>query len=407
MIAPAIPVNEVERQQAVEKYNLLDTMPEERYDNITAIVAAICDAPIALITLVDKGRNFIKSGHGLDLRESPRPISFCGHAILEDSIMIVKDARDDARFFNNPIVKEMKAIFYAGVPLVDSNGYKLGTLCVYDHEPRVLNEAQKTALNAMAKQVMYLFEERYKNIQLEALKQELLLRNVELKDFAGIVSHDLKAPLSNINMIVTMLSKDANVTASAKSMEYVGYLNDATTTMASYIDGMLTFYKSDELANADFSHVSFVDLMEDLITMCKVDDSVVINYAPEYDVSIYSSDQALHQILLNLITNAIKYNDKKQTIVEVCFRESETDYHIEVHDNGMGISEDKISTVFQLFTTARESDKYGNKGTGIGLATVSRLLEQLGGKIDVTSTFGEGCTFKLHIPKNSLAQLLS
>jgi signal transduction histidine kinase len=407
MIAPAIPVNELQRQQAVDKYNLLDTMPEERYDSITAIVAAICNAPIALITLMDKGRTFIKSGHGVELTESPRPISFCGHAILEDSIMVVKDAREDPRFHDNPIVKEMKAIFYAGVPLIDSNGYKLGTLCVYDHEPRELNESQITALSAMAKQVMYLFEERYKNIQLEALKQELLLRNNELKDFAGIVSHDLKAPLSNINMIATMLGKDCSVSKSPKAMKYVGYLNDATTTMASYIDGMLTFYKSDELTNAAFNHVSFVDLMEDLITMCKIDDSVVINYSPEHDVSIYSSDQALHQILLNLITNAIKYNDKKQTIVDVCFRESETDYHIEVHDNGMGISEDKITTVFQLFTTARESDKYGNKGTGIGLATVSRLLEQLGGKIDVTSTFGKGCTFKLHIPKNSLAQLLT
>jgi signal transduction histidine kinase len=208
-------------------------------------------------------------------------------------------------------------------------------------------------------------------------------------------------------MIATMLSKDASVTASPKSMEYVGYLNDATTTMASYIDGMLTFYKSDELTNADFNHVSFVDLMEDLITMCKIDDSVVINYTPEHDVCIYSSDQALHQILLNLITNAIKYNDKTQTVVEVRFRESDTNYHLEVHDNGMGIHEDKIATVFQLFTTASESDKFGNKGTGIGLATVSRLLEQLGGKIEVTSTFGEGSTFKLHIPKNSLAQLLS
>jgi len=401
MIASAIPKDELQRQQAVDKYNLLDTMPEERYDNITSIIAAICDAPIALITLLDKERNFIKSGYGLHLSESPRALSFCGHAILENDVMIVKDARLDVRFKNSPVVTEMKAIFYAGAQLVDSNGYKLGTLCVYDHKPRELTPAQLKALNAMAQQVMHLFEERYKNLQLEKLQLELKQRNQELKDFAGVVSHDLKAPLSNINMIATVLGKDAAVKSSVKALEYVAYLHDAATTMASYIDGMLTFYKSDELAGSDFTQISFIDLMEDLIAMSKVDDSVVIHYTPENDVSIYSSDQALHQVLLNLITNAIKYNDKEKTVIEVRFRESETCYHLAVHDNGSGIAKEKIPTIFQLFTIASDADKYGNRGTGIGLATVSRLLEQLGGAISVDSELGKGSIFQVNIPKVS------
>lgn len=404
MIASATPKDELQRQQAVDKYNLLDTMPEERYDNITSIIAAICDAPIALITLLDKERSFIKSGYGTQLSESPRSLSFCGHAILENDVMIVKDARLDVRFQNSVVVTEMNAVFYAGAQLIDSNGYKLGTLCVYDHIPRELSPSQLKALNAMAQQVMHLFEERYKNLQLEKLQLELKNRNQELKDFAGVVSHDLKAPLSNINMIATVLGKDAAVMSSFKAVEYLGFLHDAATTMASYIDGMLTFYKSDEFTSTGFTQISFMDLMEDLIAMSKVDDSVVINYTPENDVSIYSSDQALHQVLLNLITNAIKYNDKEKTVIDVCFSESETSYHLAVHDNGLGISKEKIPTIFQLFTVACDTDKHGNRGTGIGLATVARLLEQLGGTISVDSEIGKGSVFLVRIPKISEIQ---
>lgn len=399
MIAPLLAENEYKRQQAVEKYHLLDTMPEDRYDNITTIVAAICDVPIALITLLDKDRNFIKSGYGVDLIETPRVTSFCGHAILEDEVMIVEDARNDPRFKDNPIVANMNIVFYAGAQLIDLNGFKLGTLCVYDFKPRELTMEQLKALNAMAQQVMYLFEERYKNIQLEKLQTTLQLRNQELKDFAGIVSHDLKAPLSNIKMIASVLGTDTVFSASPKATQYIGYLQEASTSMATYIDGMLTFYKSDELTSEDFTQVSFIDLMEDLITLCKVDDNLTINYEPETDVTIYSSDLALHQILLNLITNAIKYNDKEKTIIDIRFRESETHYSLTVKDNGMGIPKDKISNIFQLFKTATEQDKFGNRGTGIGLATVSRLLEHLGGTIEVFSELGVGSTFKVQIPK--------
>ncbi len=399
MIAPSLADNELQRQQAVEKYHLLDTMPEERYDSITSIVAAICDAPIALITLLDKDRNFIKSGYGVDLSETPRVTSFCGHAILEDSVMIVEDARNDPRFHDNPFVANMNIVFYAGAQLIDVNGYKLGTLCVYDFKPRELTTDQTKALNAMAQQVMYLFEERYENIQLEKLQATLQLRNQELKDFAGVVSHDLKAPLSNIKMIASVLKTDPSFSNSAKASQYIGYLQEASTSMAAYIDGMLTFYKSDELTSEDFTPVSFIDLMEDLITLCKVDDNLTINYEPETDVTIYSSDLALHQILLNLITNAIKYNDKEKSIIDVRFRESETHYNLIVKDNGMGIPQDKISKIFQLFKTATDQDKFGNRGTGIGLATVSRFLEHLGGTIEVVSYLGVGSTFKVEIPK--------
>ena len=123
---------------AVRSYHLLDTLPEKDFDNITALTANICDVPISLVTLLDADRNFLKSHYGIPFNESPRDISFCGHAILEESnIFIIEDARKDNRFKDNPLVTEMNAIFYAGVRLVNSEGYPLGTLCVFDTKPKI------------------------------------------------------------------------------------------------------------------------------------------------------------------------------------------------------------------------------------------------------------------------------
>jgi signal transduction histidine kinase len=399
MITPPIPDNELQRQAAVEKYRLLDTMPEESYDNITSIISTICDAPISLITLVDKNRNFIKSRNGLDISESPRDTSFCGHAIAgNDDIMIVPDAREDERFKGNSLVNDFKLIFYAGASLIDKNGYKLGTLCVYDHKPRTLTEKQKGALKAMAKQVMSLFEERFQTFELQKLKEQVDVRNQELKDFAGIVSHDLKSPLSNIIMIAELLQKGEK-NLSKQSDEYLGYLKESSNSMSRYIDGMLQFYRSEELVSEDYDEVSYVDLIEEVVAMTVVDESVEVRYTPEKETSLITNEIALQQILINLISNAVKYNDKDHTKIDIKLITHQEEYEISVRDNGSGIAPENIDSVFKLFYVAAKQDRNGKQGTGIGLATVARLLEHMDGHITVESQLGEWTEFKVHLAK--------
>jgi signal transduction histidine kinase len=399
MITPPIPDNEHLRQAAVEKYRLLDTMPEESYDNITSIISTICDAPISLITLIDKNRTFIKSRNGLDMSESPRDTSFCGHAIAgNEEVMIVPDAREDKRFKGNPLVAGFKAIFYAGAPLIDKNGYKLGTLCVYDHQPRTLTEKQIDALKAMAKQVMSLFEERFQTFELQKMKEQVEVRNQELKDFAGIVSHDLKAPLSNIIMITDLLRKGEK-NLSKQSDQYLGYLKESSNSMSRYIDGMLQFYRSEELVNEDYDEVSYVDLIEEVIAMTVMDESVEVRYIPEKDTTLITNEIALKQILINLISNAVKYSDKDHTKIDIKLIKHQEEYELTVRDNGSGIAPENINSVFKLFYVAAKQDRNGKQGTGIGLATVARLLEHMDGRITVDSQLGEWTEFKIHLPK--------
>jgi len=156
-----IPRNEAQRIKVLWQYEILDTVPEEVFDDLTELAARICEAPIALITLVDENRQWFKSKVGVTINETSRDISFCGHAIEQSDLFIIPDATLDKRFAKNPLVtSDPKIRFYAGAPLITPDGHALGTLCVIDKVPRELSEDQKQALRVLARHVMTQLELR-------------------------------------------------------------------------------------------------------------------------------------------------------------------------------------------------------------------------------------------------------
>ena len=151
MQTPATPDNEHLRLDALRRITILDTSAEERFDRITRMARNMFDVPISLVSLVDKDRQWFKSCCGLPVLETPRDISFCGHAILGDGLFVVEDATRDLRFAANPLVSGDPHIrFYAGSPLQIAEGYKLGTLCIIDRKPRLLDERQRDLLTDLA-----------------------------------------------------------------------------------------------------------------------------------------------------------------------------------------------------------------------------------------------------------------
>jgi GAF domain-containing protein len=154
-----VPPNESERLAALRSYKILDTKPEERFDELTRLAALICGVPISLISLIDTDRQWFKSRFGLDVQETPRAQAFCTHAIMQPDLFVVPDATKDERFADNPLVTgELNIRFYAGEPLAARDGHVLGTLCVIDHEPHTLTEAQKEALKIVGRLVIANFE---------------------------------------------------------------------------------------------------------------------------------------------------------------------------------------------------------------------------------------------------------
>lgn len=187
MMTP-LPKHEKQRLKVLWQYDVLDTVPEEVFDDLTELAARICGAPLALISLVDENRQWFKSRVGVTHTETARDISFCAHAILQNDLFIVPDAMLDKRFANNPLVtSDPKIRFYAGAPLVTPDGHALGTLCVLDQVPRELNPDQRQALRVLARHVVGQLELRRQSRELatarnsgDEIKRELLKVRAEL-----------------------------------------------------------------------------------------------------------------------------------------------------------------------------------------------------------------------------------
>jgi len=164
---PPIPQNELQRLDALRHYRILDTPAEQAFDDIACLASIICRAPVALMTLVDKDRQWFKARVGIDKTEMSREHAFCAHTIMGPDVFIVEDAAADERFAENPYVTSEPHIrFYAGAPLIDGEGHALGSLCVIDREPRVLEPQQALALKALARQVIAQLEFRRVSAQL-------------------------------------------------------------------------------------------------------------------------------------------------------------------------------------------------------------------------------------------------
>jgi GAF domain-containing protein len=186
-MAAALPANEKGRLRQLELLRVLDTAADKTLDELTRLASLVCEAPISMISLIDKNRQWFKSRNGLDAVETTRDEAFCAHAILGDELMIVEDASKDVRFQNYPSVTSDPHIrFYAGAPLIVAGGYGLGTLCVIDRKPRVLNDFQKSALKVLSVAVVSQLELRRAQSELKAIEQLLPMcawcRSVRLED---------------------------------------------------------------------------------------------------------------------------------------------------------------------------------------------------------------------------------
>lgn len=186
MLAPAKPALEDERMHALHALNILDTQPEERFDRLTRLARRLFDVPIALVSLVDSNRQWFKSCQGLAITETPRDVSFCAHAILSDQILMIPDAGSDERFQDNPLVTgEPKIRFYAGCPLKVGNGSNVGTLCLLDTRPRVLDAEERGLLRDLASMA----EQEIAALQLASIDDLTQLSN--RRGFEALAEHAL------------------------------------------------------------------------------------------------------------------------------------------------------------------------------------------------------------------------
>lgn len=385
---------ERERLKALYAYEILDTEAEEAYDNLTRIAARICGTPVSLISLIDPDRQWFKSAHGIDAKETPREIAFCNHAIKnKDELMEVPDATCDERFKENPLVIQKDGIrFYAGAPLRTPDGQAIGTLCVIDQKPKQLTREQQNTLQILADQVVILLELRRKNRELKEKEAAANDHIKELEKFAYVVSHDLKSPLNNIFSLSSLLRDGCEDRLNESEKRSLDFLQESASSLGDLIDGILNHYRSDKLLEADKEQISAADLLDKVTGLFS--KKAKFSYILRNGVDILNIQSApIQQVLINLITNGLKYNDAKIPHIQIEITADDDFYRFSVADDGRGIAAEDMDRIFVLFATLSSTDRNNKQGTGIGLATVKKLTEKLGGEITVDSQPGEGSTF--------------
>lgn len=408
-----LPPNEAERLAELDAYEILDTLPEQAYDDITALAAQICGTPIALVSLIDRERQWFKSRVGLEVSETPRDQAFCSYAILDaDSPLIVPDAAVDARFAHNPLVTGGPLIrFYAGAPLVTSAGNALGTLCVIDRRPRVLTADQLTAWGALARQVVSQLTLRRR---LRDLSDEMDLRGraeearnealAARSEFLARMSHEIRTPLHGVIGMVELLKQTA---LSEEQRSHTETLTASARALMATINDVLDFSKLQshavELEAIEFDLEQLASETIELVRPMALgkDLSFAIEYEP-LTPKWFTGDRArLQQVLMNLLSNAVKFTSAGSVGVRVTSDPHTADrrlVELAVHDTGIGIAQEKIPLLFEPFVQADVSTTRHFGGTGLGLAISKQLVALMGGEIKVESSEGEGATFSVRIP---------
>jgi signal transduction histidine kinase len=404
MLSYPVPENEQQRLQALYDYAILDTLSEKEYDCITKIAAQICGVPASLITFLDKDRQWFKSHLGIDIKETPREISFCNYTIMDpDNVMVVPDLRADERYQANPLVTDApNAVFYAGAPLVTPDGFVLGSICVLDAKVNNLSTEQREALKGLAYQVIAQLELQKKIKELHLSQNHLERANKKLQNFAHIVSHDMKTPLANILLMSRSLKNNYKQQMDEKALPYFELIDRSTNELLVFIDDILI--QSETITNEGLvaTPVDSKDVLNKVIDLVAAPADMKIKLKGKFP-KVNMNKTSLQQVFQNLITNAIKYNDKKKGEISISSISDNNFHYFNFADNGIGIAKADLPKIFADRKTLNKTDRYGNKGTGIGLAAVKDILETCGGKITVTSKENIGSTFKIYIPSSDTA----
>lgn len=394
-----VPHNEAERLDALKRYNILDTLPDQVFDDATALVSYICGTPIAYISFIDESRQWFKSKIGFDISEVPREITLSRYTIMDSKLVEIPDTLLHERFKDDPNVTDgYKIRFYVGMPITTPDGYVIGVLCAVDHEPRQLNENQRNALNIVARHVINTLELGTKNIEL-AQQKKIADRAVKAKEsFLANMSHEIRTPLNAVIGFTELLSEtslDEQQQGFVKDVQIAGenlivIVNDILD-LSKIESGNLTLEQRPFELKRALKHV--YDLLK-----VKVHKGVDFNLFLDAELpEVISGDQGrLNQIMVNLAGNALKFTMEGEVIISVKkMAETKDGYEIRfsVKDTGIGISQKHLNTIFGRFTQAEESTTRKFGGTGLGLSIVKQLVELHDSKIEVKSIEGSGSEF--------------
>ncbi|HEU4346861.1 MAG TPA: ATP-binding protein [Actinoplanes sp.] len=409
---------EQRRLAALHEYRLLDAPADDELEAVVRVAAMVAGVPTATLNLIDENRQCQLTTTGFEGSDSTRRDSMCAITFEAGEFVHVPDAAADPTYQHNPWVTGTlaKVRFYASAPLVTPKGYALGTLCVFDSEPGELDDDQIARLKDLARVILALFERRRQarinaellaesEVHRQALEQahrdlaatnaELQRSNVELEQFAGVVSHDLAAPLGVVNGYLELLTDLYGEQPQAR--RWLTAATRAVGRMQALIESLLTYARAGNgpcrFERAGLGEIAGQALMD---LSGGIRDTGAAVDVPA-DLPVVSGDPTLiRQLLQNLIGNALKYRHPSRPCrISVRAEPAGRVWRISVVDNGPGIPAEHRRRVFEMFARV---DRSAGSGHGVGLSTCQRIVERHGGRIWADETPGGGTTVVFTLP---------
>lgn len=416
------PDNEEERILSLEHLGVLDSEPEQSFDDVVLLAKTLCNVPIALVSLVDRERQWFKACVGLDVRETHRDLAFCAHAILAPAeVLVVEDTLQDPRFQHSALVLGPPFIrFYAGAPIRSDSGLPMGTVCVIDTQPRSLSEPERVGLLALARQTAALLELRLLNQQREEHANELLARLDESQGHSREVELSLRHAqrVSSLGMVTASIAHDFNnlLQALYASFQLVRMRARRPTDVEQLSDtGLQAVEQGRQLVNQlmacvrqDGSDLICVDISERVEAMQELLlHTVTTDISLSFDLKargfgVLCDETQLQAVLINLLVNARDALAGSGQVhvatghlsIEDDLELTQGDYLVlSVTDNGPGMDSEIAAKVFEPFFTTKPL----GKGTGLGLSRVREFALSAGGGVKVNTAPGIGTTMSLYL----------
>jgi len=389
-VAAPLPADEERRLADLYAYEILDTDPEEPFDDIAQLAAEICGTPWARVNFVDEQRQWTKAVVAMDRDDTPREEAFCPHTIVAPGgVMVVEDALADTRFMRNPLVLGDPNIrFYAGSAIRASSGRPLGAVCVLDREPRKLPSDQVESLRALSRLATSQLELRRLLTSERQLVDELRLLDRQKAEFTSVVAHDFRSPLTSVRGYAELLREEAIDTDTA-----LAAIERSSDRLLRLVDDLTGAADDFSFEHVDLGEVAraAAELARPAAQSGDVRFELDLRHTP-----VQGDPHRLAQALDNLIGNAVKYAPRGTVRVRAHPRGNRG--VVEIADTGVGIPEAELPRLFDRFFRASTSRSFS--GTGIGLATVKAIADAHGGRIDVESRVGAGTLFRLEIPRS-------
>ncbi len=375
MIRPPLPSDETSRLEALKALDILDTPPEEGFDRITRLASNLLGTPIALVSLVDHDRQWFKSKVGIEASQTPRDHAFCAYTVLEPTPLIVEDALSDPRFQSNPLVtKDPNIRFYAGAPLTLESGHSVGAFCVIDRVPRRLTSQQQAMLVDITGIAVDQLRLRRKLIEVDETRRQLERVNADLSMFNHAIAHDLGGPLRHVRAFSELLLEEGGLAQEPRTI--AERIERAAKKASAMVEAMSQLSRLEGAAERSKQSVDLPTLLDDVLEEIAPPANAEIERVLEAR-QVRAHPAYLRQILLNLVSNALKHGAQPPRIRIEAALEGDT-LEVRVSDDGPGIPPKDRERVFRPFFRRGGASV---AGLGFGLALVARLVELHGGTV--------------------------